>query len=492
MGSTVSSILPVAGTAAGAFFGGPAGAMIGSQLGSTLGGALSGSAANNAANQQATAFRNTANQAAANTQFKPFGMTTNFGTSNYVYDPTTGQMTSAGYTLSPQLQGMQTGLMNAAANYNYQPDVGFINGVRQNSLAGMQMAMQQAPNAFNAGNQLYAQSKDLYPQGQTAFNQGNALFRQGEAVTAQSPGMFANAQDLYGTGASYLGSAAQAEADYMNRTRAALAGGDEQTLARLRNQVYSTGRAGLATGGTTTGMLAANPELAAYYNSLQQRDLDMATKAQAEGRTNVALGATLYGQGGNLQTQAAGVAGTGANIQGVGGQLFNVGANQYDTAGRLVSVGNQSLNTGANLLTTSSQLGTNAINQEMGKYQLQNAALNTLGNYLGQANTMQNMGQGAYNLSQNMGTSIQGANQQAGQMQMQGQTQAAPYSYGASATSNLGQFLSGAGGQMAMQGGANALNPWFNGFLANITAGPSNVYGYGGQGTVPTTTTGMD
>jgi hypothetical protein len=435
----------------------------------TVGGLIGGSSAANAAQQQADAYRNAASNASNLAQFKPFGITTNFGSSNYTYDPTTGQMTSAGYTLSPQLQGLQNGLLNGAASYNYQPDVGFINGIRENSLAGMRMAMQQAPNAFNAGNQLYARSQDLYPQAGLAYGQGQSLFGQGTAVAGQAPELFNRAADLYKTGAQYLASPAQAEADYMARTSAALAPQDEQTLAALRNRVYQTGRAGLATGGTTAGgMLASNPELAAYYNSLSQRNLDMATKAQEQGRTNVALGATLYGQGGQLGSTGANIAGTAANIQGVGGNLFNVGANQYQTAANLVGTGNQSLQTGGSLLTTSSNLGTNAINQELGKYQIQNAALNTLGNYLGQANTVQGMGQQAYNMSNALGGQVATAGQNQGQFLTAGQQQAAPYSYQNAAYNPLAQFFQGAGN--AFGGGQyssanNPVNTWFDNFI---------------------------
>jgi hypothetical protein len=435
----------------------------------TVGGLIGGSSAAQAAGQQAEAYRNAATNASNLAQFRPVGTTTNFGTSNYTYDPNTGRMTSAGYSLSPQLQGLQSGLMGAAANYNYQPDVGFINGIRENSLAGMRMAMQQAPNAFNAGNQLYARSQELYPQAGLAYGQGQSLFGQGTAVAGQAPELFSRAADLYSTGASYLGSAPQAEADYMNRTRAALAPQDEQTLARLRNQIYQTGRAGLATGGTTAGgMVASNPELSAYYNSLAQRDLDMATKAQAEGRANVALGGTLYGQGAQLGQTGAGIAGTAANIQGVGGQLFNVGANQYGTAANLVGVGNQSLATGGGLLTTSSNLGTNAINQELGKYQIQNAALNTLGNYLGQSKTVEGMGATPYTMSNALAGQVADAGSNQGRFMMSGETSAAPLTYQNASYSPFAQFAQGTGG--AFGGGQynsanNPVNTWFDNFL---------------------------
>ena len=441
----------------------------------TIGGLVSGNAAANAAGQQAAAYRDAATQASNLAQFRPVGVTTNFGTSNYTYDPQTGRLTSAGYSLNPQLQGLQSGLMNAATSYNYQPDVGFINGIRENSLAGMRMAMQQAPNAFNAGNQLYARSQELYPQAGLAYGQGQSLFGQGTAVAGQAPELFSRAADLYKTGASYLASAPQAEADYMARTTAALAPQDEQTLAALRNRVYQTGRAGLATGGTTAGgLLASNPELAAYYNSLAQRNLDMATKAQAEGRANVALGTTLYGAGGQLGATGANIAGTGANIQGVGGNLFNVGANQYGTAANLVGVGNQSLATGGGLLQTSSNLGTNAINQELGKYQIQNAALNTLGNYLGQMKTVESMGMQPYTMSNDLASQMSGAGARQGQFIMNGESAAGPLSVQQSSYSPLGQFVSGVG---SMFGGGqyssanNPINTWFSNFITSARYG---------------------
>ncbi len=444
------------------------GQIVGAVL-NTAGGLIGGSRAADAAGQQAAAYRDAATNASNLAQFRPVGTTTNFGTSNYTYDPNTGRMTSAGYSLNPQLQGLQSGLMGAATSYNYQPDVGFVNGIRENSLAGMRMAMQQAPNAFNAGNQLYARSQELYPQAGLAYGQGQSLFGQGTAVAGQAPELFSRAADLYSTGASYLGSAPQAEADYMNRTRAALAPQDEQNLARLRNQVYQTGRAGLATGGTTAGgLIASNPELAAYYNSLSQRDLDMATKAQAEGRANVALGGTLYGQGAQLGQTGAGIAGTAANIQGVGGQLFNVGANQYGTAANLVGTGNQSLATGGGLLTTSSNLGTAAINQELGKYQIQNAALNTLGNYLGQSKTVEGMGATPYTMSNALAGQVADAGANQGRFMMSGETSAAPLSYQNASYNPFAQFAQGAGN--AFGGGQysssnNPVNTWFDNFL---------------------------
>lgn len=102
--SLFNDILPVAATAVGGYFGGPTGAMIGSQLGS----ALAGSQAQGQAQQAA-------GNVAQGLQFKPFGTTNTFGTSNFGYDPTTGKLTSAGYSLSPFLSQYQNALTGTEA-----------------------------------------------------------------------------------------------------------------------------------------------------------------------------------------------------------------------------------------------------------------------------------------------------------------------------------------------------------------------------------------
>jgi hypothetical protein len=87
-----------------------------SLLGGLLGGAgnLMQGETNTAARQtQADALRAAGQQAATASQFRPVGTTTTFGTSNFQIDPTTGQLTSAGYQLSPQLQAYQDQIMGS-------------------------------------------------------------------------------------------------------------------------------------------------------------------------------------------------------------------------------------------------------------------------------------------------------------------------------------------------------------------------------------------
>jgi hypothetical protein len=431
---------------------------------SIVGGLLQGDSASNAANNQADAMR----QAAANAQFRPVGVTTNFGSSNFGLNDQ-GQLTSAGYNLNPQLQGLQNGLMSGAASYNYQPNVGFINGVRENSLAGMRMAMQQAPNAFNAGNQMYAQAPNLFNKGEAAYGQGNMLFGQAANLFPQANAQFLNSQEVANAGQGYLAqSPAAAQAAYLARSQAAMAPGDEQTLANLRNKVYQSGRAGLATGGTTAGgLLASNPEMAAYYNSLAQRNLTLNAQASDQARADTALGSSLYGQSATIANAGGNLYNVGAGVTTAGGNLYNVGANQYGTAGQLTSVGNQSLATGGGLLSTSSALGTNAINQELGKYQLQNAALNTLGNYLTQSKAVEAMGQGSMDLGSQLGAQQATAGSNAGRYsQVAAQSQYASDAYNPLATA------------FTAAGSSPALNTWFNSIIkANPVTNPGTFTG---------------
>jgi hypothetical protein len=56
-------------------------------------------------------------QAVAGSQFRPVGVTTRFGTSQFQVDPTTGQLTSAGYTATPEITSAQNRLMGLGASY---------------------------------------------------------------------------------------------------------------------------------------------------------------------------------------------------------------------------------------------------------------------------------------------------------------------------------------------------------------------------------------
>ena len=79
---------------------------------SIVGGLLGGESAKDAASTSAAAQIRAAQIAAEESRFRPVGMTTRFGTSNFQFDPKTGRLSSAGYTVSPELQGYQQRLSN--------------------------------------------------------------------------------------------------------------------------------------------------------------------------------------------------------------------------------------------------------------------------------------------------------------------------------------------------------------------------------------------
>ena len=216
------------------------GKAIGSVLGSITGAKQTIGAANVAAEQQ--------RQAAQAAAFRPVGMTTRFGTSQFTRatDPATGlpYIESAGYTAAPELQALQ--------------------------------------------NQLFSQ-----------FGQGLQL---GEYTADQYMPLAGAAQNLFGFGAQQLAESPQAARErFIQGQQAALAPMQEQTLSGIRNRLFQTGRTGLATGGTAAGgMQATNPELAAYYNALAQQQAQISAGADAAVQAQQQSAANLFGQGAGL------------------------------------------------------------------------------------------------------------------------------------------------------------------------------------------------
>jgi len=257
-----------------------------------------------AAGEQAAEQQRQAAQVAA---FRPVGMTTRFGTSQFTrsIDPTTGfpYISEAGYTPAPELSALQ--------------------------------------------NQLFG-----------GFG-GGATFAQQQAqqLGALSPA----SQRLFGLGEQYLAtSPEQARQDFMQSQQAALAPSREQQLAGLRTQLFQTGRQGLATGGTMAGgMQQTNPELAAYYNALAQQDLQLAAGAEQAAQQRQAFGAGLFGTGaGLLGTQATGMAGAYAPLQtqlGLSGQVEQLSQIPYQLGIQLGQAQQPGQQIGVQALTQAAQ-----------------------------------------------------------------------------------------------------------------------------------------
>jgi hypothetical protein len=199
---------------------------------------------------------------------------------------------------------------------------------------------------FQDGKGSYTLSPELKAIQDKLFGAAGA-YDPTQAGQAVQP-IYGGAQSLFNLGQQYLAqSPEQAAQDYMTQQQGLLAGSREQQLAALRSKQLQTGRSGLATGGTATGMAATNPEMAAYYNALAQQDRQLAAGATQAGMERTKFGAGLFGTGGELVGQAAKTTTAGyapleaqLNLLGttekLGQQPYNMSidlANQYAQAG---------------------------------------------------------------------------------------------------------------------------------------------------------------
>lgn len=211
-------------------------------IANAIGSLFSGNSAQDAANALAAQQRANTARAAEDAKFKPVGVTTNFGSTNYGYD-SSGRLTSAGYTLDPRLQSLQGDLLGAAPGMLGQ----FTN-----------------------------------------------------SVSTTAP-MGAGAQSMFSLGNQYLATSPEAQAmKYMTQQQELLAPSRAAAYSNLMTNLQNTGRGGLSVGGGEAGMLATNPELAAYYNAVLQQDRELAARADAGGQQYAQFGANMLSGGGDL------------------------------------------------------------------------------------------------------------------------------------------------------------------------------------------------
>ena len=213
-------------------------------------------------------------------QFRPIGMTTRFGTSQFGFDPATGRLSSAGYSLTPDVKAQQDRLM-ALSNQSLTQAEG-----AQAQFAPLQTGAQRL---FSLGNQYIAQSPEQVAQ------------------------------------------------NYLNQQLALLQPSRELELANLQNKLQQQGRGGLAVSqGGSYG--ATTPELQALYNARAMQEAQLAANAQQAGQQQVQFGAGLLGTGaqtmGNYYAgQQAAYApyttalGQAQNLETLGQQPYNMGVN---------------------------------------------------------------------------------------------------------------------------------------------------------------------
>ena len=235
-----TGLLTAAAKAAGTTIGGA----IGSGL-TTAGGILQAQTSKEAAQAAQKKIDEETAAAKAAAQFRPVGMTTRFGTSEFKVDPVTGQLTSAGYTLSPEAKAAQDRFVKLAES-----------------------GIQQAEGAQKAFEPLQTGAQ--------------SLFSLGNQYLAKSPEQVAQ--------------------DYLKSQMALLQPGRELELANLQNKLQQQGRAGLsvAQGGN---LGATTPELQALYNARAQQEALLAANAQQAGQQNVLFGAGLLNTGANTMGQ---------------------------------------------------------------------------------------------------------------------------------------------------------------------------------------------
>lgn len=205
----------------------------------TAGGLIQSEQDRAAAEAGARSIADATKTAVQNSQFRPIGTTTRFGSSNFKYDPTTGQLISAGYELSPEAKAQQDRFMRVANN-----------GITQ-----------------------VEQAQQMFAPLQTG---GQRLFSLGNQYLARSPEEVAR--------------------NYLKQQMALLQPGRELELANLQNTLQQQGRAGLsvAQGGS---LGATTPELQALYNARAQQEALLAANAQKAGQQDVLFGAGLLDRG---------------------------------------------------------------------------------------------------------------------------------------------------------------------------------------------------
>jgi hypothetical protein len=120
----IKQALAAGGTAAqgaknflSSMFGGTSGANLLQGGLQTAGGLMQTQASKDAALKAQQDLLAATGSATAGSQFRPVGVTTRFGSSQFNIDPATGQLVSAGYTASPEITSAQNQLMNLGSSY---------------------------------------------------------------------------------------------------------------------------------------------------------------------------------------------------------------------------------------------------------------------------------------------------------------------------------------------------------------------------------------
>lgn len=249
------------------------GSFVGDILEPFTGAKATRAAGERAAQQQAEA----AKQAGYAASFRPVGVSTRFGSSQFTeeIDPVSGlpRVTSAGYTVDPELRSIQDRLLGLTG--------GALGTAEQAQMAAM-------------------------PLGGAA----QGLFSLGEQYLAESPEALRQR--------------------YMTQQMGLLEPGRQREEERLASSVFGRGRAGLNIGDM------GQPELFALASARRQQDLGLAAQAEQQAQQQLGYGASLFGTGASLLGQQYGIPtqalgplqsylGTAGTIEEMGQQPFQLG-----------------------------------------------------------------------------------------------------------------------------------------------------------------------
>lgn len=173
-----------------------------------------------------------------------------------------------------------------------------------------------------------------------------------ERTQAGSAGNLAGAEamqnaagSMFNLGQQYMAqSPEQAASAWMQQQQDLMRPEQERAYAQVQQNLNNSGRGGLsvAQGGSLQN---TNPEMAAYYNALAQRDKQLALQADEYGRNRVNYGTSLFSSGGQLASGA--YAPLTANL-GMAQGINQLGQSAFDTG---VTLGGKNANpTGADFL----------------------------------------------------------------------------------------------------------------------------------------------
>jgi hypothetical protein len=392
---------------------------------------ISSQANKSAAQTSADAQLEAARLSAEAQKFRPVGISTRFGTSTFEMGPE-GYLQSAGYTVSPELIGLQSRLLSSATNapraittrtpqipagYSLTPPTpaeGTLGPSYTAVLPKTGFTYAYSPTGERIEVPLTEQTTYEPVSGYTPEQFQESIMPLGTAATG-----------LFNLGGQYLATSPEAAAQqYMEQQRGLLQPGRERALSTIQSRLYGTGRRGLGVQ-TGTGTAPTSPELQAYYNALAQQEAQLAAQADQYGRERTLFGTQLYGRGAELIGQ----------VPTLISQSYGPMQTQLGLAAEIERLGQQPLDIGAQLGGRSATAGAN-VGQSL------------LTGGLGAART------------------LQAANQ---------------YSV-------PGSLLTGFGSQLSGSAQQNQLGNWFN----NLMYGAENVYGGAGRGTVPTTSSGFE